>query len=308
MTLPVYSRSELAGLGVSDQSIRRAVAAGRTRRIRPGAYVDARDWDAASIEQRQAAAALATLRASRGPLVLAGITAAALHGLPLFRVRDERVHVLCHADRVTAKNAFVVRHEVPFTDDDLTEIDGMTVTSLDRTLYDVIRALPPESGVAIADAALARCGPDAEALRERLRRRIAGSPGARGIRRAREVVEFADPRAGSPLESGSRWFLFVLGFRDVRIQVPFPGPRGSEYLLDFRFRRGIGEVDGTAKYRDPVFLAGRSPEQALIDEKRREDWIRGRTQEPFARWMDRDMPNPRALGTLLASFGIRPPG
>ncbi|MGV9769053.1 hypothetical protein ACWDR7_06160 [Microbacterium sp. NPDC003461] len=304
--LTVYSRTDLEHAGASDHAIRQAVSAERLHRIRPGAYVDAADWTAAPIEQRQRAAAATALRASRGPLVLAGITAAAVHGLPLFRLRDERVHVLCHADRVAAKNPFVMRHEVPFTDDDLTLVDGMPVTSLDRTVCDVIRSIPLEAGVALADAALAMAPDGADELRARLVRRIACLPGARGIRRAREVAAFADPRSGSPLESASRWFLHVLGFRNVRIQEPFPGPNGADYLLDFRFRRGIGEVDGATKYRDPAFLAGRTPQQALIDEKRREDWIRGRTQEPFARWMDRDMPNARALGAHLASFGIRP--
>ena len=102
------------------------------------------------------------------------------------------------------------------------------------------------------------------------------------------------------------WALLASTTTLSRIQVPFPGPSGEDYRLDFRFRRGIGELDGLAKYTDPQFLNGRTPEQAVIDEKRREDWIRGRTQEPFVRWTDRDMPTAEALGRHLAMFGIVP--
>ncbi|MCD1268508.1 hypothetical protein B5M43_006525 [Microbacterium sp. MEC084] len=303
--LTVYTRADLEELGMTDRAIRKAVAEGRAHRIRPGAFVKASEWRAAHSEQRQRAGAQAALQAARGRPVFAGVTAAAVQGLPLFRERDDRVHVLAGASRAAAANAFVVRHEAPLDDQDVVDVDGMLVTSLDRTVFDLIRVMRPEAGVALTDAAL-RLVPVEHEFRDRLRERIARAPGARGIRRARIVADFADSRADSPGESASRWFLHVLGFRVIRLQVHFLGPDGSDLWVDFGFKKGHGEFDGASKYTDPHFLRGRTPEQALIDEKRREDWLRGITQEPFARWMDRDMPNARALGARLASFGIHP--
>jgi hypothetical protein len=308
----VRTLAELETRGMSRREVLAATRRGELRRLHRGVYAREADWNGQFTEGRQRASARAAARGFRVPQVFALHTSAALHGLPLFRVagQDQRVHTITTA--AASDTASVVRHELPLPDSDIAARDGLLVTSLERTVFDLIRILPVEAGVALADAAL-RQREDAEAggaaaLRDALIERIARSPGARGIRRARTVMAFADHRADSAGESAGRWFLHVLGFQDVRIQVPFPGPHGRDYRLDFKFRHGIGELDGAAKYRDPRFLRGRTPEEALIDEKRREDWIRGRTQEPFARWMDRDMPNADALGAHLARFGIAPPG
>ncbi|GAA3653492.1 hypothetical protein [Microbacterium marinilacus] len=305
MAIDVYSREDLETLGMSDRAVARAVAAGRAVRLRPGRFVNAAEWRALHVEAQQRVRAEAARQAAERPPVFALATAAAVHGLPLFRVVDDRVHVLSRTERAAPANRLVVRHEDAYTDDELIEVDGLVVTRLDRTVFDLIRLLPAEAGVALADAAL-RAAADGEALRAAVAERIARAPGARGIRRARAVLAFADERSESPGESASRWFLRVLGFRTIEIQVGFPGPDGREIRIDFRFRRGWGEFDGAAKYTEPAYLRGRPPQQVLLDEKRREDWVRGRSQEPFVRWMDRDMPTPRALGAHLAGFGIVP--
>ncbi|GAA1725957.1 hypothetical protein GCM10009746_04620 [Microbacterium paludicola] len=308
----VRTLAELEARGMSQREVLAAAKRKELRRLHPGVYARESEWKAQFTEGRQRANARAAARAFRAPRVYSLFTAAALQDLPLFRVRgeDERVHTITSV--AAPDTGSVIRHEVPLPDSDVVERDGLLMTSLERTVFDLIRVLPTEAGIALADAALRQREDEvvggAERLRATLLERIARSPGARGIRRARTVMAFADHRADSPGESAGRWFLHVLGFRDVRIQVPFPGPNGADYRLDFKFRHGIGELDGAAKYTDPRFLNGRTPEQALIDEKRREDWIRGRTQEPFVRWMDKDMPDADTLGRHLARFGIIPPG
>jgi hypothetical protein len=303
--IQIYSRRELDALGMSDRAIRRAVAEKRAIAIRPGRFVKASEWNDLYVEARQRVRAAAAADACAVAPIHCLVTAAALHGLPLFRIRDERVHVLSRADRAAAKNRLVMRHEDAFSDDDLEEQNGFLLTTVDRTVFDLIRLLKPEAGVALADAAL-RAASDAEALRAAIEDRIGRASGARGIRRARAVLAFADHRAESPGESVSRWYLHVLGFEGIRIQVSFAGPDGTEFRIDIKFRYGWGEFDGAAKYADPDFLRGRTPQEAFLDEKRREDWVRGRSQEPFARWMDKDMPDARTLGAHLAAFGITP--
>ncbi|WP_345751237.1 hypothetical protein [Microbacterium rhizophilus] len=310
--IAVRTLAELEAHGMGRREVLAATKRKEFRRLNRGVYVRESDWKAHFTEGRQRANGRAAAKVFRDPQVFALHTSAAFQELPLFRVRgeDERVHTVTTA--AAPNTSFVVRHEMTLTEADIIRRNGLLMTSLERTVFDLIRILPLEAGIALADAALRQREEEAdggaEALRASLLERIARAPGARGIRRARAVIAFADHRADSPGESAGRWYLHVLGFKDVGIQVPFPGPNGRDYALDFKFRRGIGELDGAAKYKDPRFLAGRTPEQALIDEKRREDWIRGRTQEPFVRWMDGDMPNADALGRFLARFGIIPPG
>lgn len=53
--------------------------------------------------------------------------------------------------------------------------------------------------------------------------------------------------------------------------------------------------------------SGRTLEQVILDEKRREDWIRGTTQKRFARAESPHIVTPATLGKRLAAFGITPP-
>lgn len=59
----------------------------------------------------------------------------------------------------------------------------------------------------------------------------------------------------------------------------------SVYTADFFWPGAdvVGEADGRAKYTDPAYLRGRTAEEAVLDEKRREDDIRSVTKG-FARW------------------------
>jgi hypothetical protein len=291
----------------------------RLERIRPGVFVPSSDWQKAYPEQRARAAAEALLLQSRGaPIVFAYATAAAYWGLPLFRTRIERVHVVqTHARAQSTR--FVMRHADRTDAADIVWIEEgkVGVTSLARTTFDMIRTLQDEAAVALADSASravasAHTKRDldldaAEELREDIAGRISAAPGARGIRRARATGVFADARAESVGESVSRLYLDRLGFGSLDLQVRVPGPRGQNYDVDFDLGDAWGEFDGASKYTDPEFLRGRTPEQALADEKEREDWIRGTTRKAFGRWQFVHMPNANALGRRLVAFGIRPP-
>lgn len=290
-------------------------------RLRPGVFVDNDEWHEAYPEERVRAAAEALLAQSRGaPLVFAYATAAAFWRLPLFRTHTDRVHVIqTHAGAPSTRH--VMRHADHLDASDILWLDEgkVGVTSLPRTTFDMVRMLSEEAAFALSDSALRRvalpAGADrshlnldaAEDLRAALAERVARSSGARGIRQARVIIGSADARAESVGESVSRLYLCRLGFPALDLQVPVPGPRGQTYDVDFDLGDAWGEFDGESKYSDPVFLRGRTPEQALADEKEREDWIRGTTRKSFARWQFRHMPDAHALGRRLAAFGVRPP-
>ena len=194
---------------------------------------------------------------------------------------------------------------------------GIRCTTLERTTFDVVRAVGRETAVAFADAALRSVALRGEAYdiaaaeewRERMLERLARAAGARGVRRAREVIRFADGRAQLPGESVSRLQLARLGFARFGLQVPVPGPKGKEYRVDLEIEE-IGtflEFDGKGKYLDEAMRSGRTLEAVLLDEKQREDWIRGATQRRLVRAEDSHITTPEALAARLAGFGIRLP-
>lgn len=286
-------------------------------RVRPGVFVREDDWRRAQPEAQVVARARALTLASALPPVVSHESAAAVHGLPLFRAHPTHVHISLDDDRPGAPTA-TIRHRSQLREGEVVEIDGIHVTSLVRTVADVARTAGFEQAVVIADAALrqvAGARPEPEdptaAAAFRAAVRAIADRSAHGSWRAARVLRFADGRAQLPGESISRIRLVELGFRRIVLQEPVPGPNGSEYWVDFAIGRGadawLGEFDGRLKYEDAAMLGGRAAGTVLHREKQREDWIRGVRQRPLARWGWSHIASPDALATRLRAFGIHPP-
>ncbi len=268
-------------------------------------------------EQRHHAHVIAVARDARGPAVMSHASAAVLWGLPLYAMRPARVHMTTATPRRISSAPDVFRHVAPLPAADVTVRGGIRCTSLSRTVFDLIRSLPVAAAVAAADAAERQIAErqwewDLDAVvawRRGLGERLSEAGGARGIRQARWVAEFADGRAQLPGESVSRLQLRRLGFADPELQVPVDGPDGTQYFVDFGLTdvRSFGEFDGKTKYLDEALRSERTLEQVLLAEKQREDWIRGRTRWGFARWGSERIATPAALATRLSSFHITPP-
>lgn len=312
------TRHELLDLGVSTSDLRAAGAGGRWMRIQPGVYVERAVFDSLRPAARHRVAVVAAVSRTRGRVgVVSHLSAAVLHGLPSYRFRSRPVSLTVPDATHPPSRAGLRRHTDALGESDVVEIDGIRCTSIERTVFDVARTEPLETSVPCADAAMRRgvvTGRtfDASAQAEwksRLRARAELASGRRGVRRARWVGEFADGRAELPGESVSRLQLHRLGFRDFDLQVAVEGPRGFEYQVDIGLRevKTFWEFDGEVKYRDPSMRGGRTVEDVLLDEKRREDWIRGRTQWRLCRGGFADIATPEALGARLAAFGVRPP-
>lgn len=90
------------------------------------------------------------------------------------------------------------------------------------------------------------------------------------------------------------------------LQVELFGASGARYVVDFYWPAlcHIGEFDGKTKYEDPVFLRGRTPAQALADEKFREDDLRAAGYS-FSRWGWAVALVPARLATQLRRAGVR---
>lgn len=313
--LLLLTPDDLAASGRSARRVGTQVRSGELIRVRPGMYAMGESWREAKPEQRVVSRAVALHRVSASPPVFSHETAAALHGLGLYRPDPSRVHVIAPDARPGAASG-VIRHRGELAEEDVVEIRGLRCTSLARTVADVARTAGFERAVTVADAALrALCMPErarydvdaAAAFRARVLQIARRS--AHGLTRATRVLEFADGRAERPGESLSRIRLRTLGFRRILLQVPVPGPRGRDYYVDFGIEDCAqwGEFDGAMKYVDGRLTDGRTTAEVFDREKQREDWIRGTTGRGLVRWGWPHLGTAAELGRRLAAFGIHPP-
>lgn len=317
LSLAIRSRRMLVLDGWTERSLRRAVEAGEMQVVRRGWYIGAEEWKELWTEERHRAHVIAVARDAQTAAPVCRTSAAVLWDLPLHRIHPKRVHQLWTPDARNSSVSDVKRHTEPIDPLDIEVIDGIRCTSLSRTVFDLIRTLPREAAVAVADAAerqMALRGREwdmdaVESWRLGMAQRIEERAGARGIRQARWVSEFADGRAQLPGESVSRLQLHRLGFAPPRLQVEIGDPYGRPYFVDFGMAdvRVFGEFDGETKYRDEAMRLGRSLEDVLLEEKKREDWIRGRTGWGLVRWGSTHIRTARDLGARLADFDVRAP-
>ena len=123
------------------------------------------------------------------------------------------------------------------------------------------------------------------------------------------MLAFADGRAQLPGESVSRLRLHQLGFAQPRLQVRVDHPDGY-WRLDF----GLddvdrwGEFDGEGKYTNREMLGAGTPGKALMQEKYREDMIRGITNRGIVRWGSAHIVTPDALRKRFVIFAVTSPG
>ncbi|MGB4778924.1 hypothetical protein [Microbacterium sp.] len=310
------TRDDLTGEGYAARQLMREATSGALTRVRRGRYVAREEWVTLWPESKHLAHVLAVSDSATTRPVFAFTSAAALHGLPLFRVRAERVHTI-HPDAARRTNGTVIRHCASLDESDVVEIDGVLCTSLERTVYDLARLASAEVALVCLDTALGGVGGDprwyddaaAAQWLAGIEERVGRMPGARGIRHARALLEVADGRSQQPLEIVTKLQLRRLGFRQPGLQVPVPAPSGGSYWLDLELEESgaFYECDGETKYTDEAMRSGRTLEQVLLDEKRREDWVRGTTGKRVVRGGTPHSVTPAALAGRLQSFGIELP-
>jgi hypothetical protein len=143
--------------------------------------------------------------------------------------------------------AKIVFHASDLPAEHVTRLYNLPVTSVARTVVDLARTLPFTDGVVTADSALHQEKTNKPELLKALEK-CARWPGAR---QARRVIDFADERAESPLESAARVAFDQGGLEPPELQATIHGP-GFAFRVDFRWpaQAVIAEADGLVKYND----------------------------------------------------------
>jgi Protein of unknown function (DUF559) len=129
----------------------------------------------------------------------------------------------------------------------VTRLYNLPVTTAARTVMDLARTLPFMDAVVVADSALQQ----EKATKPELHQILKESAGWPGVKQARQVIEFADERAESPLESAARVVFEQSGLEPPELQATIHGPTFA-YRVDFLWRaqQVIAEADGLVKYND----------------------------------------------------------
>lgn len=290
----IRTTAELRAQGLGSAERARKVRAGELHHLRRGAYAEPEA--VADALERHRALVLATLPLLAPGVVVSHCSAAVLHRLPLLDPPPSRVQVTRPDSRAGKNRGGVHLHAAGLAEGEVVLVDGVATTSLARTVVDLARSSRLESAVVTGDAALTRLG-----TREALEDALKESARRPGIGRARHAVSLLDGRAESPGESLSRLLLRDLGLpTDPEPQLTVRGPNGNVVArCDFGWADlgVVAEFDGRVKYGRTLAPGGRS-EQALFDEKVREDLLRDLGWE-VVRWIWADLRRPDVIRARL---------
>jgi hypothetical protein len=271
-------------------------------RLRSGAYVRSDVWAKLSYDERVRLEIAAALDASGTGLVVADRSAAAIWGVPLLGRHDGLVHVRTTTAAGTRTEHGFRKHAVPAPEQHVVERAGVLVTSLERTIVDLALSGSFASSVVAIDWALRR------GIGKGDLRRVLDEVAPKQRRRyADRAIDFGDGRSGSAGESWSRVQMEESHLVMPVLQERFTDGLGLIGFVDFFWPRLglVGEFDGIGKLTDPLMLAGRTPRQAMSDEKRREDRLRNSPRRPaVTRWLWEVLERRGALPALLMAAGV----
>jgi hypothetical protein len=295
-----FTQAEALRVGYTLADIRSALRCGRWIRLRRRVYISATDYAAvannpSALHAAQVQALLLAL--SRVNIAGAEHSAARVHGFALLQPSPKDL-IVCTDDpavRGTHRDGYFLR-VAPLPAQDVQHLHGTRVTTPARTLLDLAANVSFRQAVVAADSACHQ----ALVRPAELIAAVDAACGRPGVRQAREVFSFVDPKAESVLESISR-----VAMRDLRIPMPRTQSEirtpGGRYKVDFDWWPEldlIGEADGLEKYLPPTGTDRAATVAALRKEKQREaDLLQVRRE--IIRWGWPEANDPRLLAALL---------
>ncbi|UXA16953.1 endonuclease domain-containing protein [Mycobacterium sp. SMC-4] len=207
---------------------------------------------------------------SRRGGVLAGLTAAALHGARY--IEDSQPIELVWSNGRAPRG--IRTHKQDLADDEITRRRGLPVTTVQRTAFDLARREGSlDAAVARLDALGNATGFDAADVLLWARQRHAGK---RGMRQLAVALDLYDAGAQSPRETWLRLLLIRAGFPRPSTQIPVVSADGRRrYYLDMGWKelKLAVEYDGDQHRVDPLQFAHDIRRAEDLDEL---DWARVR--------------------------------
>lgn len=267
------SRAQWLAAGFSEDELRAFVRAGRLTPVRRGSYVQGglpEDVLARHILQISAAS-----RELAGEAVVSHISAAVLHGLRIWGVRLDRVHVTRRRRTGGRCGTLVHVHSAALDPVEIIMIGGLPVTSLARTVADLGRMLPFEQAVVFCDSAMFHKRPDRVEKVDVLAV-LDHEPRRPGTRAARRALAFSSALSESVGESRSRVAIAAAGLPPPVLQWEVHAAATGAFIgrvdMGWPKQRTVGEFDGLVKY-GRILRPGQDVAEVLVEEKLREDEI-----------------------------------
>lgn len=259
----VFTRAGALHAGHTDARLSTWVSEGLVRRVGRGVFAVAPPPEYAEGRLLERAKAFAH---GHGPHVaLSHHAALMLQDISTFAVPLHTVYAVRLAGG--AQGGAGIHLERPRVTPPTLLIGGLRAVRPEVAVLQVARAFGHVAGIVSADSALSHHA----ITRDDLRREVKRVGAAPGIGVARVVVELCREGAESPGETRLRLAIEQMGYR-TEAQCPIAAPGQSPFAFaDLRIvgTRGLLEFDGSIKYE------GATGRQALINEKAREDRIRG---------------------------------
>lgn len=293
----VFTRGQAVARGVDDKELARLVRRRALIRLRRGAYVPARTYDAADSVARHRLLIHAVRLSLRERAVISHASAAVMHGFALWDIDLSRVHVTRLDAGASRDRAGIEHHVGEVGAGDVVDCEGIPTVRAARAVVECATTAGFESGVVLADSALHRgLVTDADLLATLDSMRT--WPGAIAAGR---VVSFADGRSESVGESRARVLFARQGLPEPVLQREFSEDDGELIgRVDFLFADEwtIVEFDGLVKYGRSGDMAA----NAVVEEKLREDRLRELGYE-VVRLVWADLAHPeRTAARIRAAF------
>lgn len=288
---------------VEAKRLLRAYKRGDILRTARRVYVLKEQWNQLKpIErERRTIRALATLHPT---WVFSHVSAAVIHKLEVGYRQLGIIHVACEPRSHARSSASICRHVT--TGDQIVRVDGVNVTSLERTAFDCMRSSRFPRALAIADSTLRMSGKSNDEFIKSFR---AIHKGHRNGERSIEIMRYADPRAENGGESVARATMIKLGYQIPELQIDIPNSvdPSKPYRVDFYWHLQdgpvAGELDGHDKYIDPAMTNGRNVLEILTAERLRESRISG-SHVKVLRFSYNEVCHYQTFSHLLDVFGI----
>ena len=266
------TRPQILACGIDDRGISRLVGARLLRRIGPGLYAHPEVYGRAAASEQHLLRARAVATRLGDDVVFSHQTAALLHGLPVWGLDLEHVHVTRLDDGRGRHQAGVAHHVSDLGPDEVVEVAGLLVVSPARAVWDVAVAESIESGLVTADAALNAGLVVDDQLLDQAGRHASW----RRARHAKTTLSLTDAGSESPGETRTRHAFWVHGLPRPETQVEVHDAGGrlvGRADLGWRHARHLVEFDGMLKYRS-TSADPEAASRAVQAEKVREDRLR----------------------------------
>ena len=233
----VVGLKELGDHGVSDDAVHRSVKAGRLHPVLPGVY--AVGHPTLSWRGRLRAALLWC----GDEAVLSHTTAASLQ--ELLRSSSALVHVTIPRGGRTSQRWVRVHHTRRLAEWERTELNGLAMTSIERTLVDIAGEVRQER----LEQAVVRAERSGQLDWAALRRTARGKPGTRKLH---AVIAQFDPLAPAANEGIERTFLRLI--RKAKLPKPEVNVSLHNHEIDFLWREQklVVELDSRQFHLTPT--------------------------------------------------------